>query len=1455
MKSFFQIILLIGISFASLPAQQTSWQWVSPLPQGNILNGIWTIDQDTIYAVGDYGTILKSTNKGLTWQVTPNATGIVEPLFAVQFISGSTGWIVGEYGRILKTIDGGATWFLQEASIPGDLYALYFISSTTGWVVGSQGKAYKTTNGGTTWTPLTTGTTAALYSIQFLSSTTGWIAGTNGTILGTTDGGTIWSKKTTPTPLSLYGIQFTSSTVGYAAGAFGTILKTTNGGTTWIQQVSSTDFSLFAMHFTSSLIGWVSGVYGVIMKTTNGGLSWFEQSSPTYNDLYSIKFANSSYGWGIGDFGTIVATTDGGMTWIQQSTGTATELYGISFPSPTYGIAVGDEGLIVRSVDGGKSWVQQPSGSLQPLYGVHMVTDLIGWAVGDSAVILRTTNSGQSWVSQNSRNDITLYSVFFINTTTGWTVGDFGTILGTVNGGVTWKAETTNTFSTPLKIKFINPSIGWSVGYGGLILKTTNGGIKWNEQASNTYQTLYSLDIIDANHVVACGDFGTIVTTSDGGETWVDNSTGLYESFYGVAFSTLGNGWCVGDDGVISNTTDGGITWNLLNSGTYNTLWDLQLLRSGTGGGTLYAAGIGGTILVAGITPLPIRTWTGISDSNWTSPGNWNPYGAPQNGDSLYIPQTAINPVLRTIQQQINVSALHIGTGAKLTLAEGLSQLVVSGPIKIEGTFEVRPKATTEIISGGTFSIGPFGRFYAGRSSLTINTLSFLKGNYYNLYLLTGAVSQSVGNIEITNNLTTLSNLTLRQVDTLTIFNPNPQGLQGQGIISGGTIKRPISSALAYEYRFESPVTYLKFYPRGTLPDTVLMTSYPNTLGPGLSDSVFVRRYYAINAKGGSNYLALLSLRYDTSETTISIDNIALFRDSSGIIKNVGVTDFLDSDMVAISLDSVSRFSRWYLGYYDFYPKHPLEFSDSLIITDAGMVTDTIVFGTYPGATNGIDTLFGEYELLPIPPAGTFDVRWSVTSTNGTNIDIRNVHSPTNLEIIYTCLIQPSTAGYPVTLRWDKNVFPIGTVLLQDQATGGGIFSIDMKNQSAYTITNPAIRVVQISYKAPRYYAFPAGWDMISIPVTPTGNRKKISIFPNAISGAFGYNGLYYEADSLTNGVGYWLKLAYQDTVGIEGLPLSGDTLSVNEGWNMIGSISEPIGINQIISIPANLTSSDYYFYNGGYQSRDTILPARAYWIKTKSAGSLILSTDGKGVENFSAQKLPFGELNTLTISDASGGNKTLYFSEKTGSYDEALGRYELPPPPPFGGFDARFTSGRYVEELPKSSGSLFVKIQSESYPVTIQWKTVQASDCGLRITDMQNHQLEQSPSAPGEGWVRILDPEARTLRIEVVPVQTIPQDFALRQNYPNPFNPSTLIEFGLPAPSAVTLKIYNILGEEIATIINDEMLEAGIHKRSFDMQNNLHPGQLSSGIYFYRLNAKSANRVFSDIKKMILIK
>jgi len=89
---------------------------------------------------------------------------------------------------------------------------------------------------------------------------------------------------------------------------------------------------------------------------------------------------------------------------------------------------------------------------------------------------------------------------------------------------------------------------------------------------------------------------------------------------------------------------------------------------------------------------------------------------------------------------------------------------------------------------------------------------------------------------------------------------------------------------------------------------------------------------------------------------------------------------------------------------------------------------------------------------------------------------------------------------------------------------------------------------------------------------------------------------------------------------------------------------------------------------------------------------------------------------------------------------------------------------------------------------------------------------------------------------------------FNLKQNYPNPFNPSTTISYQLSALSKVTLKVYDILGKEVKTLINKEQ-PAGNYKVNFNVS------KFGSGVYFYRLTANGKKNNFVQTKKMILLR
>lgn len=96
------------------------------------------------------------------------------------------------------------------------------------------------------------------------------------------------------------------------------------------------------------------------------------------------------------------------------------------------------------------------------------------------------------------------------------------------------------------------------------------------------------------------------------------------------------------------------------------------------------------------------------------------------------------------------------------------------------------------------------------------------------------------------------------------------------------------------------------------------------------------------------------------------------------------------------------------------------------------------------------------------------------------------------------------------------------------------------------------------------------------------------------------------------------------------------------------------------------------------------------------------------------------------------------------------------------------------------------------------------------------------------------------------------PTEFRLEPNYPNPFNPSTTVQFALPVRSQVTLRLYDLLGREVATLVDGE-LESGVHKVVFQAES------VASGVYFYRLEAaalpKGSGRRYVETKKLTYLK
>ncbi|MCX8011185.1 MAG: S8 family peptidase, partial [Ignavibacteria bacterium] len=363
-----------------------------------------------------------------------------------------------------------------------------------------------------------------------------------------------------------------------------------------------------------------------------------------------------------------------------------------------------------------------------------------------------------------------------------------------------------------------------------------------------------------------------------------------------------------------------------------------------------------------------------------------------------------------------------------------------------------------------------------------------------------------------------------------------------------------------------------------------------------------------------------------------------------------------------------------------------------------------------------------------------------------------------------------------------------------------------------------------------------SGWNLISVPLTVSNYSKDI-LFPNSTSNAFAYENGYVVKSVLENGKGYWLKFNQNQSHSLSGQILNSLNIPVTSGWNLIGSISSPIGVNNITTNPPNILSSLIYGYEESYIPKDSIYPGKGYWVKVNQNGSLSLNSSfSKPLDN------SFTKLNNilredvckLIITDARQRAVSLYLV-KNNTID--FQKYELPPSPPSGIFDIRFTSNRLIEEM---NSNQVIKIQDALYPIKIK-----SIGLNLKVQDEIDGKSYNEILYDGEEII-LTDSKVNLLKISSFQSK---YSFRLEQNYPNPFNSNSRIRFEIPNREKVTLRIYDVLGREIMKLIDDE-LSPGTYDIVVDAKNKDN-SSLSSGIYFYQIQTSS----FTQTRKMIIQK
>jgi len=580
----FVLVMLVAIN------GNAQWVWQNPLPQGNDLQSIF-------------------------------------------FINENTGWAAGDKGSILKTTDSGNNWIEQQCGRAKNLRKIYFINANTGFALSDTSVYYKTTNGGINWNYNTFGGNIRLNDTYFINQNTGFISGknfptNNGTIFRTTDSGNNWvGCFILGGDVEFSRIDFVNDNFGRISG-MGYFFYTTNSGVNWSSQ--NNFFAPWDFDFSDSLNGlaneWAMTL-GYFYKTTNGGTN-FTLSYSSNNNFKSIVMVNSNIAYCVGENGLILKTSNFGTNWNIQNSGTTINLNKTYFIDSLKGWIVGDRGIILKTTNGGMNWITVSNGIYKIFTASSFVNPNTGWICGTNTII-KTTNGGNNWTEQWNSEGGLFNDVSFLDLNTGYITNN-SSVIKTTNSGLNWILIYNlvipgyyNPLGTNRFIHFINETTGW---IGGTVYhfitgheyrdcffaKTVDGGLNWFYNLYGTPEYFLDMDFADLNTGWVVGTCNFVKKTTDAGTTWIDQ-TGLSGTGYS-GISVVNNnivyliGWYNGSNTYISKTTNGGINWTGQVACYGSHLWYIKFVNENTGwisgaNGMLLATSNGGVNWVCQITP------------------------------------------------------------------------------------------------------------------------------------------------------------------------------------------------------------------------------------------------------------------------------------------------------------------------------------------------------------------------------------------------------------------------------------------------------------------------------------------------------------------------------------------------------------------------------------------------------------------------------------------------------------------------------------------------------------------------------------------------------------------------------------------------------------------------------------------------------------------------------------
>ena len=423
---------------------------------------------------------------------------------------------------------------------------------------------------------------------------------------------------------------------------------------------------------------------------------------------------------------------------------------------------------------------------------------------------------------------------------------------------------------------------------------------------------------------------------------------------------------------------------------------------------------------------------------------------------------------------------------------------------------------------------------------------------------------------------------------------------------------------------------------------------------------------------------------------------------------------------------------------------------------------------------------------------------------------------------------------------------------------------------------------------------FSGGWSLMSIPLNPVSNLASEILTGVPFYYLYSYSDSVYTPSLTINpAMGYWLGIEAPHTINLEGTPIIGNqTKPLKGGWNLIASpftngsnkadlrilrSDNPTPLTIEEAVAANLVQRPIYKYTTSTKSYDTtatLAPWNGHWFFTQNPSLSIIYT----VSAASSVKIPSvieyevtpdNWFATITTTKNGLVDKLLNFGtdeSATDGFDNAFDLAKAPVSPSADAVESFFAQSGWSNFTSKFASNIqspysvnpsktwsFKVVSSSSGLVKISWLDIvnqipqqirdnykfMISGPGLSPTNMLLTTSFEFNAVAGTLYSFVINSAPTSIEDELMNL-----NFNLGQNYPNPFNPSTTINYAIKETGLVTLKIYDVLGNEVSTLVND-VKQPGRYEVKFEASN------LPSGLYIYKL-VQGKN---SEIKKLMLLK